>query len=71
MPQLGEQWATLHQTTAHVAQQIAAATAQSLASDLTQLEIAAAADEWTSVQQLAETMLTTMSAFPIPKPGGQ
>ncbi|WP_270888816.1 hypothetical protein [Pedococcus sp. 5OH_020] len=71
MPQVAEQWATLHQTTAHVAQQIATASAQSLTSDLTQLDIAVAADEWASIQQLAQAVLTTMGAFPVPRPGGQ
>jgi hypothetical protein len=71
MPQVGEQWATLNLTTSHVAQQIAAASAQSLTSDLTELDIAAAADEWASIEQLAQGILTTMGAFPIPPPGGQ
>lgn len=70
MPQIAEQWATLQQTTAHVARQISTASSQSLTSDLTQLEVAAAADEWSSIQQLAETLLATMKAFPIPRPGG-
>jgi hypothetical protein len=69
--QIAEQWATLQQTTAHVAQQVAAASSQSLASDLTQLDLAASADEWSSIQELAATVLTTMAAFPIPQPGGQ
>jgi hypothetical protein len=70
MLQTAEQWATLKLTTSQVAQQIAAASAQSLASDLTQLDIAAAANEWESIEQLADTILTTMAAFPIPQPGG-
>lgn len=67
MPQIAEQWASLQQTTVHVAQQIAAASSQSLTSDLTQLEVTAAADEWSSIQQLADTILTTMGSFPIPR----
>jgi hypothetical protein len=67
---VAEQWATLQQTTAHVADQLAAATAQSLASDLTALDLAAAAAEWTTIQALAQSILTTMAAFPIPRPEG-
>jgi hypothetical protein len=70
MPQIAEQWASLQQTTARVAQEIAAASSQSLTSDLTQLEVGAAADEWASIQQLADTILTTMGSFPIPRQGG-
>lgn len=67
---VAEQWATLQQTTDHVASQIAAASAQSLANDLTVLELASAGGEWTTIQSLAQSVLTAMQAFPIPRPEG-
>ncbi len=66
--QVAEQWATLVKATDNVAQQVASATAQSLASDLTALELSAAAQEWATLQQLAQTILTSIQAFPIPRP---
>lgn len=68
--EVAEQWATLQQTTLHVEGQLAAASAQSLADDLTALDLASAATEWSTVQALAQSILTSMQAFPIPRQEG-